>query len=439
MILEARPLDQLDWSSLSAGPILLLILPQVSVEVDARKRDGRLGERARILNRQLDPSIETGAPSPILKLPVRVDIAYVPSRQIDWSGLDDLEPDSGDDRIVAQALHALVDDPTRLEVMSFDSRPRAAAKRHGLRTVKPAESWLLETEPSTADRRLAELQQRLQLLETTEPKLRVTIRALDAEPLTFHKIAAVPAELIETVARSVLAKHRRQRAGGVYGLPGLNVNSRYDEEYDVYEREMRQRDIPALNLGASRQFSSYPLEIVIENIGALAAQHVTVEVQSGNAALHAKPFFVDLFGPPPPSTERDLLANIPTLAQQLARRDRTSFGVELSEDSSVQVEYRCEDFRHGRSQTLTPVLEILDRTSGAASVEVRVTAGNMRGVITDRLVAAVAQKETLLGDLIDLDAMGVRAAPPTRELILAAIGDDDGALARFRNDGTRRD
>jgi hypothetical protein len=438
MVFEARPLDQLDWQSISTGPVLLLIVPQVGVEVDARKRDGRLAQRARTLNRQLDPSIESGAPVTIVEQPVRVDLAYVAAGLIDWSGLDDLERDNGDDRIVAQALHALVDDPARIELMSFDSRPRAAARRHGLRAFKPVESWLLDPEPSPTDRRVAELEQRVRLLQTTEPELRVSIRALDAEPLTKHRIQPIPDELLETVSRLVLFRHPRERTGGRFNMPSLDVNTRYDEEYDEYEKELRERDIPALHLGVTRQFSSYAIEIVLENAGALAAEHVTVELRSGNSLLHASAFMVDLFGPLPPSTRRDFVSRIPNLSRQLSRPDRTSFVVEESEDPDVQVEYRCEDFRHGRTQTLNAVLELTERTVGAAHVEVRVTAGNMRGDVPARLTTAVTEQDTILGELIDLDNLGLRLAPPTRDLIVAAMQEDEDSLVHYRNDGTER-
>ena len=218
MVFEARPLEQLDWQSLSAGPVLLLVLPQVSAEIDARKRDGRLGQRARALNRQLDQSIETGEPATIVERPIRIDIAYVANRTIDWSPLDDLERDNGDDRIIAQALHALVDDPSRVELLSFDSRPRAAARRHGLRALKPQESWLLEPEPSPTDRRVAELENRVRLLQATEPKLRVSIRAVDPEPLKRHRIQPLPADEAEAVSGMILTANGRKPTGGFHSM-----------------------------------------------------------------------------------------------------------------------------------------------------------------------------------------------------------------------------
>lgn len=425
MVFEARPLEQLDWASLSPGPILLLVLPQVSSEIDARKRDGRLGQRARHLNRLLDPSIETGQPATVVAQPVRVDIAYVAAGAIDWGPLEDLERDSGDDRIVAQALHALVDNAARVEVLSFDSRPRAAARRHGLKACKPDEGWLLDPEPSPSDRRVAELEQRVRVLQTTEPQLSVSIEPGDQPPL------------VGRVSQMILARNPRQRTSP-FAMGALHENLNYDEDYDDYEKAMRERDVPVMHLGAARQFSTYPIKILLENTGQLAAEHVTVELRSGNARLHGEPFLVDLFGPPPPDTRSNFLANVPNLSQQLQRPDRTSFALEQSEDADVQVEFRCEDFRHGRAQALTAVLELEGRTVGVAQVEVRVTARNMRGAVTATMVVPVEVRDTVLGELIDLDEVRLRAAPPTRELLLALLKDDEDGLVHYRNDGKAR-
>ncbi len=437
MVFEARPLEQLDWASLSPGPILLLVLPQVSSEIDARKRDGRLGQRARHVNRLLDPSIETGQPATFVAQPVRVDIAYVAAGAIDWGPLEDLERDNGDDRIVAQTLHALVDDAARVEVLSFDSRPRAAARRHGLKACKPDEGWLLDPEPSPSDRRVAELEQRVRVLQTTEPQLSVSIEPVDQPPLVRHRVDPLPADLVGTVSQMILARNPRQRTSP-FGMDALHANMNYDEDYDDYEKAMRERDLPAMHLGAARQFSTYPIRILLENTGQLAAEHVTVELRSGNARLHGEPFLVDLFGPPPPDTRSNFLANVPNLSQQLQRPDRTSFALEQSEDDDVQVEFRCEDFRHGRAQALTAVLELEGRTVGVAQVEVRVTARNMRGAVTATMVVRVEVRDTVLGELIDLDAVRLRAAPPTRELLLALLKDDEDRLVHYRNDGTAR-
>lgn len=111
-----------------------------------KKRNGRLGKQASDLNRLLEHSIDYGLPTTLLKTPVRVDIAYVAAGPINWVHLEGLDRNNGDDCIVAQVLYALVDNAARVGVMSFDSRSRAAARRHGLKAIKLDESWLLDPE-----------------------------------------------------------------------------------------------------------------------------------------------------------------------------------------------------------------------------------------------------------------------------------------------------
>ncbi|MER8872491.1 hypothetical protein NKI04_21625 [Mesorhizobium sp. M0814] len=244
MVFEARPLTQLPWSTLSSGPILLLILPQVSSEADARKRDGRLATRARELNRMLDPSIELGRATQLVAKPLRVDIAYVAAGRPDWDRLDDLDRENGDDRIVAQALHAKIDNPSRVEILSFDSRPRAGARRHGLGALKPDETWLLDQEPSPSDRRVAELERRVQLLQANEPSLRLSIST--PEPLVRTRVPELAAESVKPVVRMILAKNRREQNSGYFDV-GLHSNPYYDSDYDNYSRDLSQIDIPSIH------------------------------------------------------------------------------------------------------------------------------------------------------------------------------------------------
>lgn len=141
VVLEAKPLGQLPWGDLFQGATLLLVCRQVQSEIDAKKNDGRLGRRAREFNKLLDRFIETRLPTTLTATP-KIDVALMANGRIDWEVLDDLDKDDGDDRIVAQALHAFVDDRSRLVIFSHDMRPRDAAYSHGLSALKLPEAWL---------------------------------------------------------------------------------------------------------------------------------------------------------------------------------------------------------------------------------------------------------------------------------------------------------
>lgn len=93
-----------------------------------------------------------------------VDLATVSNVRVDWAAHDELDQNAPDDRIVAQALHALVDDRSRLEVVSHNIRPLNMAKAYGLRHVAAtrelaaADQAVARQKPDTdAGRRIAGL------------------------------------------------------------------------------------------------------------------------------------------------------------------------------------------------------------------------------------------------------------------------------------------
>jgi hypothetical protein len=104
--LEGKSISTLPWGEIdSSGPLLILIVPQVMSEIDKRKRDGRLGKRAREFNRLVGPAVESGGAVRIVDGPPAVDVAFAICDPINWDNLDDLDRDERDARVVAQILH----------------------------------------------------------------------------------------------------------------------------------------------------------------------------------------------------------------------------------------------------------------------------------------------------------------------------------------------
>lgn len=128
---------------------------QAQSEIDAKKNGSRLGTRARCFNKLLGRFLETRLPAELFADPPRVDVALVANGRIDWEAFYDLDRGDGDDRVVTQALHARVNDLTRLELLSHDTRPRDGAITHGLGAIKLPEHWLREPEPSPDERERA--------------------------------------------------------------------------------------------------------------------------------------------------------------------------------------------------------------------------------------------------------------------------------------------
>ena len=304
MIFEARPLEQLPWHELSSEAILLLVTTQVMTEVDGKKRDGRLGPRARAFNRLIEPNVESGTPTTILSGPPKVDLALVSNGRIDWATLDDLEDDNGDDRIIAQALSARIDRPSVIEILSFDARPRAAARRHGLAAIRPDESWLLESEPSPAAKRVAELEQQIAVLSATQPQPRITMRLVGDQPLDYFDVAPLEDDASKQLLRTVRRSYPRANFEpfSMHRAPG------YDLDYAEWAETLAERDIPSIHAGLARFYSQHEIVIELSNEGQVPAEHLCLEFSANDCRLHPGPIEVLVFGPMPPNPDADPLS-----------------------------------------------------------------------------------------------------------------------------------
>ncbi len=169
--LEAKPLPKLPWHEIDPiGSILLLVVPQVNVEIDKRKRDGRLGRRAREFNRLISPAAESASATRVCEGPPNVDIGIAVCDRVDWGALDDLDPELADARMVAQILNARGVGLERSLLFSHDMNPLAMASRHGLKTRKMPDHWLLEPEPSPHEKELMKLKARVKELRIKAAK-----------------------------------------------------------------------------------------------------------------------------------------------------------------------------------------------------------------------------------------------------------------------------
>jgi hypothetical protein len=214
--LEAMPLPMLPWSEIDpVGPILLLVVPQVNAEIDKRKRDGRLGKRAREFNRLIGPAAESAAPTRLSEGPPAVDIAIAVCDRVDWVALDDLDPELGDARVVAQVLHARGVPLERKLLFSHDINPIAMASRHGLKARKMPNHWLLGPEASPIEKEVNKLKARVKQLESTEPELETEI-VFDIElPLQLFLVHPLSEEKQGELVRRILKEKSGAEAGTV--------------------------------------------------------------------------------------------------------------------------------------------------------------------------------------------------------------------------------
>lgn len=126
IVLEGKPVAELPWTQIAtAGLIRVLIVPKAMEEIDAKKRDGRLGLHARAFNRLIAPSVVNGGSIVLREADPRVELQMATCSRIPWNDYDELDPDDGDSRIVAEALNVRnVTSQSRI-LISHDIKPLA--------------------------------------------------------------------------------------------------------------------------------------------------------------------------------------------------------------------------------------------------------------------------------------------------------------------------
>lgn len=407
LALEAKPPTSWSWTAADiTDPILLLVLPQMLSEVDSKKRDGRLGERARAFNRLIEPCTLSPDPLRLMETP-QVDIALCASGRIDWAALDDLDPAQGDDRLVAEALHALVDDPDRLCMLSYDTRPRAAAIRHGLAAMKPPEDWMLPPEPGPADKEIMRLKQKVAELGATRPDLSLALADADAGSVILPRVLPVDEDVRPYVSRLWLEQNPRS------GRSMIDMDFSYDGRYDDYKAWIDA--YPARVHRALQTFHGQRrLSLRVENLGAVAAEHLEIVVHVTGGRLHDRLQLKDVL--PPKAPRRDPngpLLRAATVMPRLANRP-SRIDVAFDEDTagSDRVRFACEDFRQGRVWNGELFVDLDPDNDPPAVVDVRVTARNLPGEVRTGLNLAFEVKDTPVEDLIDLSTMKLKRASP---------------------------
>lgn len=410
VVLETKPLDQLPWGEFGQGPILLLVCRQAQSEIDAKKNDGRLGARARSFNKLLDRFLETRSPAELFAGPPRVDVALVGNARIDWDTLDDLDRDDGDDRIVAQALHALVEDRTRLELLSHDMRPRDGAITHGLRAVKLPEHWLRAPEPSPDARERARLERELQVLRTEQPTIKVRVEAIT--PLPWRNLVVEPAsdEQREAIQSYILRTAPRQDREDGLGFSSMARDYSFDDRKGKWRERLIEQDLPAMHLGLQRLHAQHRVRISIENVGVITAEGLSLEVRSGNTQLHSRPYYVFVFGRPAPHPRffHDPLRhmNYGRLGPA-SRHEPFTFYTEEEGPGPVLI-WSCSSFRQEKSFEVELSVELGTGTIGKAQIEAVVTAQNMKGDVRAQLLAPVVDGRIAFAEAVD---------PATRRIV----------------------
>jgi hypothetical protein len=406
--LEGKPMHQLPWKEVDkAGPLLVLVLPQVMKEIDKRKRDGRLAKRAREFNRLIGPAAVAAAPAQIVAGPPAVDIAMAECERITWDAYDDLDPEEGDDRVVAQLLHAKGIPNDRKLLFSYDNNPIAIASRHGIKSRKMPDHWLLEAEPSPHDKELQKLKLRMETLEAQEPEFTIDVAFGVTTPLRLYRVRPLTEEEQEALSERIIGENpkahyqRNQLMMHVY-------DSGYDARYEKYRKEIVPRHAAQLHRHLEVDYSQIPFRLSISNSGHIQAENLIVTVRATNGGLHSRFIAHPTFGPAAPQPKEESL--IPMMhreflhAPQLAGRHDMNFAD--GPDGSGMITIHCEDFRHGHEWSFEGIARVDLHSASPFLIQVVVTASNLHGSRSERFELPFEVQESDAKDLINLEGRG---------------------------------
>ncbi|MCU1340464.1 MAG: hypothetical protein JWO19_6045 [Bryobacterales bacterium] len=376
--LEARPFRELPWQEIDpAGPILVLVVPQVNAEIDKRKRDGRVGKRAREFNRLITPAAETSLPSRIYEGPPQVDIAMAVCDRIDWDQLDDLDPDSGDARVVAQILNARDVPREKRLLFSHDINPIAMAARHELRSRKMPDHWLLEPEPSPNEKELQKLRLRVRELESEEPLIEVDVTFEAPSPLTLYDVSPLTPGEQQHLVDSILAKNPpRQRQRSLIDSPMYDYT--YDDKYERFRAVLVPRHASKLHRRLETDYNQVPFILKIENKGPVQAENLIVSLTTTGGTLHDRFQAYPVFGPLAPQPKPTPFYNFirpPKLRDPVGLHEMVL--VDTKDDRAM--EFNCRDFRQGRPYEFHGFTLIDVRAESSFKIAVLLTASNQTG------------------------------------------------------------
>lgn len=422
IVLEGKPLSDLPWDEVIAdGSILALIVPKAMEEIDAKKRDGRLGPIARTFNRLIAPSVIQGKPVIIREAAPRVELAMAVCNRINWDDYGELDPDDGDSRIVAEALNARNVSPDHRLLVSHDIKPLAYARGRQLQVHQASDAWLRTIEPGPKDKEIQRLKQQVSEFRKDEPTFSIKIEVSKADPLHVTKVTSLSEDQKKALTNQILASNKPTvQRRDPYGLSIAMLD--YDHDYEKRYANYKTVTVPDFVKNFSKKMgmmiNQRHLTVCVQNVGQIRADHLVIEVTTNDGWINERIVFVRAFGPSAPRPRSSLAATYPGLRDLMpARVGRHEFEFTTEAKRSRDLVATCEDFRNGQEFYFDGVV-VPTTTSGTLEISVKVTAANMRGAVTERFSKEKVIVEKDVATIVDFETSKVTAEFPVR----AAIG-----------------
>jgi hypothetical protein len=216
VLLRAQALKQIDWKvALGANDVELVVARVVVDELDRKKYDPKLQERARKANAQLQEIHEAGG---TVADGVRLVVAY---GELDAGELKShgLLWDHGDDRLLGCALKYLSGDLTNIVIVSMDNGLLNRAPTLGFKTWRLPEKYRL---PVGQDQEAEKLRARIKELEEPFPDLALVFATGET-----RELAAIPIQGEGDIALGYVREWTQADPLVAAGIPGLDARGMF--------------------------------------------------------------------------------------------------------------------------------------------------------------------------------------------------------------------
>lgn len=186
-----------------------------------------------------------------------------------------------------------------------------------------------------------------------------------------------------------------------------------------------------MHKGLTRLFAQHAVRVVIENVGSVSAEGLSLEIRSGNTVLHAIPYWVLLWGRPAPEP-RPFYVPIPNYPRGVfasPHREPFTFHWDARGPDDHLI-LSCASFRQGKIYTVYLTIELLATSLPKAHIEAVVTCSNMKGEVRKQLIIGVDLLQIAFDEAYDPLA-GLKINPP----FTPAEDAEDDAITLYRNNG----
>lgn len=420
IILECRPLGDLPWQEIDAdGPIIALITPTAIKEIDSKKQDGRIGQRAREFNRLIASVAAGGAPVLIRESTPRVELALSRSWRIPWDELDDLDCNDGDSCIVAEALHAKDMSARGKLIVSHDIKPIAFASSYDIAVLHVSDNWLRQQEPHPRDKENQRLKQKLDQYQLNEPAFDIEIELMDS----VHTHAVRIEDLTDQERKSIEQKiydlnppQSQESDGGFRLIANTKMyDSSYNERFQSYRKQ-----IPVFLENYAQKIehllNQMRVRIKVLNVGSVQAENMLMQVNVNNGWLHDKFAFISPNGPPAPKIRSTPLFHIPHIEPMIRRHvGRHEFEYKFAPSFSEGFAITCTDFRCTQEYAFEGIICTDVRVTEPMCVVVTITASNLYGVAEKRINIEKKIENKHISDVVDLSTLKMVVTVPILE------------------------